>query len=170
MKTLMEQRSLAKINVGDIVALCDLNRNSFYYHFKDKYDLVNWIFYTDALAEFSREELVQTPTWTVVEWLCDFFYRNKHFYINALSVSGQNSFEEYFLELLRTLFLTRTPDLFQDDEYLDFYTNFFVDAFSAAILRWLKEGAKIPPAQLTQLFQKAVTGAAIELTKDLEQE
>ena len=48
-RKLMEQRPLAKISVGDIVEECGLNRNSFYYHFKDKYDLVNWIFYTDVI-------------------------------------------------------------------------------------------------------------------------
>ena len=26
-----------------------MNRKSFYYHFRDKYDLVNWIFYVDFI-------------------------------------------------------------------------------------------------------------------------
>ena len=44
LKELMEEKSFEKINIGDICEKCEMNRKSFYYHFKDKYDLVNWIF------------------------------------------------------------------------------------------------------------------------------
>lgn len=44
MKELMEQMPFSKISVSDIAEQCGMNRKSFYYHFKDKYDLVNWIF------------------------------------------------------------------------------------------------------------------------------
>lgn len=43
LKELMEQKPFSKINVADICEKCGMNRKSFYYHFKDKYDLVNWI-------------------------------------------------------------------------------------------------------------------------------
>lgn len=41
MKELMEQMPFSKISVSDIAEQCGMNRKSFYYHFKDKYDLVN---------------------------------------------------------------------------------------------------------------------------------
>ena len=50
MKELMAERPMEKIRIGDIVERCNMNRQSFYYHFKDKYDLVNWIF----IPSFSR--------------------------------------------------------------------------------------------------------------------
>ncbi len=43
LKDLMKKKSLAKITVSDIVKNCNLNRQTFYYHFKDKYDLLHWI-------------------------------------------------------------------------------------------------------------------------------
>ena len=55
LKNLMETRPLNKITVGDICEACDMNRKSFYYHFQDKYDLVNWIFYTEFFDEFQVE-------------------------------------------------------------------------------------------------------------------
>ena len=44
LKELMETTPFAKITVSDICAKCNMNRKSFYYHFKDKFDLVNWIY------------------------------------------------------------------------------------------------------------------------------
>jgi len=44
LKELMNEEALPKITVGDICDHCGITRKSFYYHFKDKFDLVNWIF------------------------------------------------------------------------------------------------------------------------------
>ena len=46
LQELMEEVPFDKINVTQICEKCGINRKSFYYHFKDKYDLANWIFYT----------------------------------------------------------------------------------------------------------------------------
>ena len=43
-KELMKDNDFSKISVADICRNCNINRKSFYYHFYDKYDLVNWIF------------------------------------------------------------------------------------------------------------------------------
>ena len=50
LKELMAQMPLSKIGVGDICANCEMNRKSFYYHFKDKNDLINWIFDSEFLS------------------------------------------------------------------------------------------------------------------------
>lgn len=53
LKELMRKKSLEKITVSDIVKNCGLNRQTFYYHFKDKYDLVNWIFNKEIVSALS---------------------------------------------------------------------------------------------------------------------
>ena len=55
MKELMSERPMNKINIGDIVERCNMNRQSFYYHFKDKYDLVNWIYYTEFIVKIKDD-------------------------------------------------------------------------------------------------------------------
>lgn len=50
LKELMNEVPFKKISVADICEKCDMNRKSFYYHFRDKYDLVNWIFDTEAIT------------------------------------------------------------------------------------------------------------------------
>ena len=50
LKNLLKQKSLSKISVKDITDYCNISRNTFYYHFKDKYELINWIFRTDMLT------------------------------------------------------------------------------------------------------------------------
>ena len=51
MKELLVHTPVDKITVKQIVDQCDVTRPTFYRHFKDKYDLINWYF--DVLAQMS---------------------------------------------------------------------------------------------------------------------
>lgn len=167
MKELMACRPLEKISVGEIVAQCNLNRNSFYYHFKDKFDLVNWIFYTEFAAEMQAGE--DETAWDSIERMLRFFYSNKAFYVNALSVSGQNSFAEYFMDILKAILLARAEGHFEDREDREFCAQLLADTFLVTIIRWLRTGAKMPPEKLAALLERVVTGAAMKLTQGLEE-
>lgn len=167
-KKLMTEKPLAKISVGDIVEHCGINRNSFYYHFKDKYDLINWIFYTEITQKMNQEDALAKSTWTLLEGVLQFLYEDKAFYRNALSVSGQNSFAEYFMDLLKTVVKARAVDMFEDDEDREFVATFFTDAFVATVFRWLINGAKITPEKMVSLIQKAAYGGVNRLIQEGE--
>lgn len=42
LKNLLREKPLSKITVTDITEDCGISRMTFYYHFKDIYDLVEW--------------------------------------------------------------------------------------------------------------------------------
>ena len=48
MRELMKRKPIEKIRVTEICEAADIERPTFYYHFKDKYDLVAWMFTSDA--------------------------------------------------------------------------------------------------------------------------
>ena len=48
MREIMKHKPIDKIRVTEICKAADIERPTFYYHFKDKYDLVAWMFCTDA--------------------------------------------------------------------------------------------------------------------------
>lgn len=164
MKELMAERPMDKIKVGDIAERCNMNRQSFYYHFKDKYELVNWIFYTEFFADIKKS--FSKSGWEVIEKMCQFFYENRSFYSNALQVKGQNSFSEYFHEVLHPLVLAYFADIFANDPNQEFYATFFADSIRVTITRWLLEGAKIPPEEFVGLMKTAVTGVAYKIVSD----
>lgn len=166
MKELMAKYPMEKIKINDIVERCNMNRQSFYYHFKDKYDLVNWIFYTEFFAKI-RNSL--TSGWDLIEKICEFFYENRAFYSNALSVKGQNSFSEYFVEVMQPLIHSQFKDIFKDDRNHDFYETFFADSIRVSITRWLLEGAKKTPREYVSLLKTAATGLAYKLIEESEE-
>lgn len=159
MKQLMAAEPFSKISVGDICQVCQMNRKSFYYHFRDKYDLVNWIFQTEFLTAVQRRPY--ESTWALIGDLCEYFYENRAFYHNALSVEGQNSFQDYFREILAPVMRAYAEDLFEGEgEDADFFINFFSDALIAVMLRWLSNRNCMPPDRFTRLLRRSVLGGA----------
>ena len=107
LKRLMATRPLPKISIGDICEACSMNRKSFYYHFKDKYDLVNWIFYTEFVERLLDSSVQDSASF--LTGICEYFYANRAFYVNALEQTGQNSFSDYFAEVMRPSSSPTTP-------------------------------------------------------------
>ena len=56
LRTLLEKQELIKISVTDICAVHDVSRKSFYYHFRDKYDLVEWMFLSECGNELKEHQ------------------------------------------------------------------------------------------------------------------
>jgi len=94
LKALMLSVPLAKVTVATIVDHCGLNRQTFYYHFPDKYHLVNWIYDQEALALI--DDCRSYRTWT--EGILRVFttlHQDRAFYVNALNDPGPNAFDDY---------------------------------------------------------------------------
>lgn len=164
LKSLMASRPLSKITVGDICEACDMNRKSFYYHFKDKYDLVNWIYYTECVAVL--KEKGYNTGWELLEDLCAYFYDNRSFYRKTLSVDGQNSFSEYFRDIVDS----DMEKIFGRDDALAFYVNFYADAFLCAIKRWLLDKDCMPAKEFTQLLKNCLLRTSDTILQKLSDE
>ena len=92
LKELMKTSPLEKISVGDITQQAGVGRNTFYYHFKDKYDLVNWIFETES-AQLLDSSAPADDWGDFLGQLDSYIRQNFSFYKNALDYSGQNSLQ-----------------------------------------------------------------------------
>ena len=158
MKKLMEKKPFSKISVGDICEDCGMNRKSFYYHFRDKYDLVNWIFYVDFIERMDWSSC--RNEWDMLEALCSHFYRERLFYQNALQVEGQNSFREYFCGMLRPVLMLLTQNLVEEGRKKEFYIAFLCEGVLGELVYWLREGSKITPEEFVEDLHDISLGLA----------
>jgi len=158
MKELMREMPFEKIKVTDICERCDMNRKSFYYHFRDKYDLVNWIFDNEFIAVVSRKNL--DTGYDFLSFLCQHLYDNSDFYRKALKIQGQNSFSEHFREMFLPIQTEYMRQLFGKEDIDEFYINFFSDAFVSAIERWILDKNCVEPDSFVALLQSCVTQSA----------
>ena len=145
-----------------------MNRKSFYYHFKDKYDLVNWIYRNEFIMVATQKE--QKTGWDLLEDLCIYFYENHNFYKKLLNVDGQNSFSEYFWDIVVTILSDDMEEIFGRDENFDFYVNFYSDAFVCAMKRWLLEKDCMPAEEFTHLLKNCLLGTSNKIIQMLSPE
>ena len=144
LKELMETTPFAKITVSDICAKCNMNRKSFYYHFKDKFDLVNWIYDVEYLIH-----------------LCDYFYENKDFYRKVMKVEDQNSFINHFRDIVSPLMEEDIREILGEKTDAEFYVNFFCDAVICAFGRWISQKEPMPPKEFVNMMKSCIKVVAI---------
>lgn len=135
MKKLMRQRPFEKISVSDICNDCGINRKSFYYHFRDKYDLVNWIFYVGFVGGMDIANYENG--WGCLSDVLHYFYSEREFYHAALQIEGQNSFRDYLVETMTPVVEFFLRDILSHNKDDDFYLTFILDAFLTSLVRWL---------------------------------
>ncbi|BCN31171.1 dihydroxyacetone kinase transcriptional activator DhaS [Anaeromicropila herbilytica] len=145
LKTIMNQKSFDKITISDITKSCGLNRQTFYYHFQDKFELLNWIFYNEVITVF-------TDGLSLDNWQDNLFNmlevmeNNKNFYQNAISQSFQDEFTEYLIEISIELFCTIIDNLVGNQQINQEDKRFIAEFFSfgvvGLIISWAKTGMK----------------------------
>lgn len=164
MKQLMQFKSFNNISIKDIINECGVSRKTFYYHFRDKYDVVNWLFKTDIF------DTVLDST-TLENWadgslkLCQYIYNNKAFYTNAINVTGKNSFKEYLNTLTRlqveklTTQACRNRIVGEADK--EFMIDFFYNAFVGILITWINDEMKDTPEVIVNRW-KTLTDKSLE--------
>ena len=166
LKDLMRKKPFARISVSDICESCGLNRKSFYYHFRDKYDLLNWIFYVDIVERIIALE--EADAWDILEQMCEYFYEEREFYRNALDVRGQNSIRESFSATVWSLLQMNLDLEDMPDAPEVMYIDIAGDAFLSVVERWLGGKDPQPPKEFVGklreeivFFAKMVAGAEL---------
>ena len=165
LKNLLLKKPVNKITINDITEDCGVNRATFYYHFKDKYDLVNWIFYVDFLTNMGGKNFENE--WDVLVAVCNIFYQNKAFYQSALRIEGQNSFKDYFYEMLEPVMAFFVQDLFQVQNQKLFVT-FFCDAFLTAVLRWFSMESELEPETFVEELKEVICRSSEKIAAKAE--
>ena len=96
LKELTNVMPFRKISVSHIADHADMSRKSFYYHFKDKYDLVAFVFE----SEFSDYRSTHAGGSWLAQLSC-YLYEHRDFYRAVLQYEGQNCFEEHLRGFIR---------------------------------------------------------------------
>ena len=163
-KELMQTIPLAKISIHEIVDNCGINRQTFYYHFKDKFDLVNWIYHTESIESIS--DCNNYAHWAngMYKTLV-YFMNNKLFYINALNTPGQNAFDEYFYQATYELIIGVVNDISSgmkvSDKDKSFIGDFYTHAFIGVTVQWIKDGMKESPKIMVDKLNDIVEGSIL---------
>jgi len=171
LKKLMKKTPFNKISIHNIVDECGLTRQAFYYHFQDAYELLGWIYSSEAL-EYGRKE-INYKTWEAA-YLEVFKYieNNKIFCMNTLHSIGRGHLER-FLFANTAAYLTNivneiASDMNVTEENKKFIVDFYTPAFIAVLAKWMEEGMKEEPINIVKNVVAIMDGNVKKALKEYE--
>lgn len=161
LKVLMQKKSFDKISVADITAYCDIHRQTFYYHFADKYELLNWIFHKELIAPLTQDFTLDN----MYDKLNSMFITMKNeqsFYQRALKINA-----DVILNYINKLAVQEFSQTFddiekaynlnpKDDKENKLLAEFFGYGISGVVLDWVSRGMKETPKELTERIKHII--------------
>ncbi len=152
---LMEHKSIQKVTVREICKVCDARPQNFYYHFRDKYDLVNWIYAQDVEAVCQAN---MNKPWSQVLPICyTNLLKRQAFYKNAFEDDSTNFLIRYIVEYQVKLYsdLLRRKGV-QLDESLSFAMKYHAYACAMLTRDWHSSKQPMPPERFAALLMDAM--------------
>lgn len=134
-----------KITVSAIVANCEISSNTFYYHFQDIYDLVEWVCVEDGKKALQDKKTYDT--WQEgMSQIFDAVLDNKEFILNVCRSIGRERVERYLYkftyDMIREVVEGKCRGKGLTEKQKDFMTDFYKYAFVGVILDWIDHGMK----------------------------
>lgn len=151
---LLDERPLSKITVRDIVERCGINRNSFYYHFRDIPALLD-----EIIVEWFDDMIKNYPTIDQLEDCCDamfdFAAKHRRALMHIYTSAKRYIFEGdlmRFCEYAVTTYLNTAFDSADiADEDKEIVIRFLKHELFGAVIDWAEHGM---PQEETETVQR----------------
>lgn len=159
LKKLLAQKPLNKITVSDITEDCGINRMTFYYHFKDIYDLVEWACLEDAKRALEGKNTAETWQQGFVQ-IFQAVRENKPFILNVYRCVSREMVEKYLSPLTENLLMGVIDEISANmvvrSEDKAFIAQVYSYAFIGLLLDWIKDDMRQDPEDLISRFARVI--------------
>ena len=169
MKELLVHTPVDKITVKQIVDQCDVTRPTFYRHFKDKYDLINWYFDRILLESFQH----MGEGKTAYEGLVNKFHyieEEKLFFKAAFRNDDQNCLRDHDFQLILRFYENQIQAKTKQPipENLHFQLEMYCQGSVYMTTQWVLGDMKKRPEKMAENLVKAMPAELETLFKKLE--
>lgn len=135
------EKPINKVTVKDVVNDCGITRNTFYYYFRDIYDVLESVINAEVgkldIANGSYAEYEQA-----FFGLTQFIYDHKKTLVNLYNSIGHEKTEKYLSDRLRSTVLTlvrrEAAGLNATESDLQIISIFYEQAILGVLIKWLK--------------------------------
>ncbi len=162
LKNLLLKKPLTKITVADIADDCGINRMTFYYHFKDIYDLVEWSCLEDAKRALDEKKTCETWQQGLLQ-IFEAVQENKPFILNVYRCVHGEQVEKYLQPLVDRLILDvideESGGMTVRDEDKQFIAQIYSYIFIGLMLDWIKDDMREDPQPIVDKLAKLIRGS-----------
>ena len=162
LKNLLLQKPLHKITISDIADDCGIKRMTFYYHFKDIYDLVEWSCQEDAAKALAGKKTYET--WQQgFEQIFEAVLANTPFIMNVYHSVSREQVETYLYkltyDLLEGVVEEQAVGMSVRPEDKAFIANVYKYAFVGLMRDGIKHDMKGDPKEIIDRLDRVIHGS-----------
>lgn len=161
LKNMLFKKPLDKITINDITDDCGMNRMTFYYHFKDIYDLVEWSCEEDASRALNGKKTYDTWQQGLLQ-IFNAVLDNKPFIMNVYRSVSREQVELYLYKITYKLLIDVVEDQAQGMKVKEvdkkFIANFYKFAFVGLMLDWIKDDMREKPEDIVERLSLLIEG------------
>ena len=161
LKHLLLQKPLNKITINDIAEDCGINRMTFYYHFKDIYDLIEWSLLEDAKKALEGQRTYDTWQQGFLQ-IFEMVLDNKPFITNVYHSISREQVELYLYRLTYDLLFgvveEQSAGMSVRAEDKQFIADFYKYAFVGIMLDWVRRDMQEDPRQIINRLSTLLHG------------
>ena len=159
---LMQQKDFQSITVTDVVREADINRGTFYAHYRDVYDLRDKI-ETGMIEDFRGMIAAIRPSETVtlklvLSRLMDYLEENREIVRALVRGTGVEGFGRKMITVLEECHLEMRPFRSVEDAYA---ARFLATGIVGMMEKWITEPQPIPKNEIVELINRVLTGNLI---------
>lgn len=157
LKGFMEKKPLSKITVSEIVADCDVNRKTFYYHFEDIYALLKWMLEEEAIEVVRQFDLLVDYREAVL-FVMNYVQKNKHLLCCAYDSMGRDEMKRFFyadfIGITRKVVRDTASrlDVHAEDQFMEFLAHFYTEAIAGLLIDEFTEKEGHDPQKAADYF------------------
>ncbi|MFK9090192.1 TetR/AcrR family transcriptional regulator [Bacillus salipaludis] len=164
---LMEKKGFEAITVRDLTETADINRGTFYLHYRDKYDLleqcedeiINGI--KQLTHNFNPKDALtfdgQQEPFPFIVYLFEYLHENASFMKVVLGPNGDAAFQVKLKELIKGTFFQKIITSLKQEEMLvpvDFLIAYVSSAHLGVIQHWLESGMEKSPQEMALILSR----------------
>ncbi|MGN1472495.1 MAG: TetR/AcrR family transcriptional regulator C-terminal domain-containing protein [Eubacteriales bacterium] len=143
LKKSMETKKLSKITVSELIAECNVNRKTFYYHFEDIYALLKWMLEEEAIEVVKQFDMV-VNTEEAFRFVMDYVEENKHIINCAYDSMGHEELKRFFYTDVNGILFGAIKNgedklgISLDESFQEFLARFYTEAAAGVLIDWIK--------------------------------
>ena len=162
LKNQLLKKPLDKVTISDITDDCGISRMTFYYHFKDIYDLVEWSCQEDASKALAGNKTYETWQQGFLQ-LFKAVQDNKPFIMNVYHSVSREQVENYLYrityDLLEGVVEEQAQGMSVRQEDKAFIATLYKYMFVGLMLDWIKSDMKGDPALIVERLEQVIHGS-----------
>lgn len=172
LKELALEHPFEKITIKEITARAGVIRPTFYNHFQDKYELLEWII-REELLDPMRPLITNGMIREAMVLIFTNMERDKAFYTRVVRMEGAVTFADVANRCVEEMLFQVITEAMSGKKHKrawltpEFISRYYAQSMCFSVIDWINTGMKLSPQEMAEAYQYIISHSMDQVVEDL---